>query len=72
MVYLVEDFDAHQPSSLTSLTETQIIHDFFVKQSRSAEETVDYLVGLTRMLKRWYEGAQGLVLGFGKRADECV
>jgi crossover junction endonuclease MUS81 len=54
VVYLVEEFDPFAfigDSLATALTETQIIHDFFVKCTANVEGSVDYLTRMTKLLQ---------------------
>lgn len=55
VIYLVEEYDPFSrigDSLATALTETQILHGFFVKQCANVAETVEYLVNLTRAVTR--------------------
>ena len=53
IIYLVEEYDPYAwvgDALATSLTETQIQHNFFVKQCINVTDTVDYLVNMTRFI----------------------
>ncbi|KAJ1547993.1 Crossover junction endonuclease mus81 [Nowakowskiella sp. JEL0078] len=60
IIYLVEENDlteAHQfgmQTIQTIMTSTQILEDIFLKQTANVDESVNYLVEVTNMLKRIY------------------
>ncbi|KAJ3304239.1 Crossover junction endonuclease mus81 [Kappamyces sp. JEL0829] len=65
IVYLVEEFDSsgsRGDSLASALTETQILHGFFVQQTTNAQDTVDYLAKITKYLVSQHENRDIRVL----------
>ncbi|KAJ3325164.1 Crossover junction endonuclease mus81 [Boothiomyces sp. JEL0866] len=58
IVYLVEEFNPtafHPDAMATALTQTQILNNFFLKQTANVEETVMYLKDMTNVLSMEYK-----------------
>ena len=62
-IYLVEDYGSigYMPEEqhqrlVTSITATQVLNGFFVKRTRSLDDTIAYLARMTKLLKKQYEG----------------
>ena len=62
-IYLVEDYgrvgwmpDEQHQRLVTSIAETQVINGFFLKRTRKLDETIAYLAGMTKFLRKRYQG----------------
>jgi crossover junction endonuclease MUS81 len=61
VVYIIEDFAlretdrAMQESIDTAISSTQVVNGFFVKKTGKLDDTIRYLVRMTRMLEKTYQ-----------------
>ncbi|CAJ0850600.1 1292_t:CDS:2 [Entrophospora sp. SA101] len=61
IIYLVEDYDLESALEFgienikSALSSTQILNGFFLKRTSSIDQTVEYLIRVTNMLKSVYE-----------------
>ncbi|KAI8901632.1 hypothetical protein BC833DRAFT_576668 [Globomyces pollinis-pini] len=65
LIYIVEEFNQSyfSPEAMvTSLTQTQIVDDLFLKQTLNVDDTISYLVTLTNAIKRSYQNKPLYVL----------
>jgi crossover junction endonuclease MUS81 len=61
VIYIVEEFtvreaDNMQESILTAISSTQVVNGFFVKRTAKLDDTIRYLVRMTKMLRSMYLG----------------
>ena len=71
VVYIIEDFGMHSDTRqqyhegiVSAIASTQVVHGYFVKQTRKLDDTIRYLTRMTMMLKRVYEVCLILFLFF--------
>lgn len=59
VIYLIEEFSMHGdtfgPHIQSAIASTQVVNDFFVKKTKSLDETIRYLARMTKFLKGVYE-----------------
>lgn len=62
IVYIIEEYSVstetaqtYHDSVVSAITGTQVVNGFFVKRTRKLDDTIRYLVRMTRMLKGLYE-----------------
>jgi crossover junction endonuclease MUS81 len=61
VIYIVEEFTVReaenmQESILTAISSTQVVNGFFVKRTAKLDDTIRYLVRMTKMLRSMYLG----------------
>ncbi|KAG9305645.1 hypothetical protein G9A89_022567 [Geosiphon pyriformis] len=61
IIYLVEDYLIEEAVEFgmqavqTAMSETQVINGFFLKRTKTIDQTIDYLVAMTKILKSLHE-----------------
>jgi len=61
VIYLVEEFGREDAVEFgmqaiqTAISSTQVVDGFFLKFTTNIDQTIEYLVSLTKMLKKLYE-----------------
>ncbi|CAG8652029.1 6698_t:CDS:2, partial [Scutellospora calospora] len=61
IIYLIEDYNLEEVVEFgidaikTAISSTQMLNGFFLKRTATIDQSIDYLVRMTRMLKRMYE-----------------
>lgn len=58
-IYIIEEYSSvdsnYDTHIATSIASTQVINNFFVKKTQRMDDTIDYLVRMTHILKKKYE-----------------
>jgi len=59
IIYLIEEFDMHgdkyEEAVQSAIVSTQAVNGYFVKKTKHMDETINYLVRMTKLLKNIYE-----------------
>lgn len=58
-IYIIEEYSSvdtsYETAIATAIASTQVINNFFVKKTQRMDDTIDYLVRMTHLLKKKYE-----------------
>ncbi|CAG8819013.1 14376_t:CDS:2, partial [Gigaspora margarita] len=60
IIYLIEDYNLEELGEFgdavkTAISSTQMLNGYFLKRTATIDQSIDYLVRMTRMLKKMYE-----------------
>ena len=61
IIYLIEDYNLKEVAEFgidaikSAMTSTQVLNGFFLKRTGAIDQSIDYLVRMTNMLKKLYE-----------------